>query len=384
MSHVEGPTTRASVLIVDDEVGPRESIRLVLEPRFRVITAAAGEQALALLRDHQVDVVTLDLMMPGLVGIETFKKIREIDSKVQIVIVSAGSQDLAHALPHAASAWISKPLDTRALVEAVERAAEETRRGRLRATESRASTPPEAPAPSLEVGDERRHGAAWMLSHDIKNRLSAILGFVRVLRENRLDGDSAAKALDVIESNAHEAATLAVNFLHAEESNGGKLQLRKTPAFLNQIVEQVMEDETPRARLRRVDLQANLDSGLPSVELDVAMISRAVTNLVNNAVHYSPEGGTVHMETHRFVDVMILRVRDHGPGVPAAEVSQLFERYGRGAKAASSTSTGLGLYLVRTTAEAHGGSVSVTFPPDGGSAFVMVLPCPGRECSNRS
>jgi signal transduction histidine kinase len=378
MLHVEASTTRASVLIVDDEDGPREAIRLVLEPRFRVMTAASGEQALGVLRDQQVDVVTLDLMMPGPVGIEIFKKIREIDSNVQVIIVSAGSlDDLAHALPHAASAWISKPLDTKTLVEAVERAAEEARRGRLRATESRASNARQAPAPALQAGDERRHDVARIFSHDIKNRLGAILGFVRLLRGNRLDGDRTAKALDVIESNAHEAATLAVNFLHAEESDGGTLELHKTPASLNQIVEHVMQDETPRARLRRIDIQADLDSGLPSVDLDIVMISHAVTNLINNAVHYSPEGGIVRVETHRFTDVMILRVRDHGLGIPAEEVPKLFQRYGRGAKSASSTSTGLGLYLVRTIADAHGGSVSVTFPPDGGSAFVMVLPCPG-------
>ena len=349
----------------------------MLEPRFRVMTAESGEQALGVLQHQQVDVVTLDLMMSGIGGIETFKKIREIDPDLQIIIVSGGSlEDLAHTLPHTASAWIPKPLDMRTLVEAVERAAEETRRGRLRAAEPRASTPREVRAPALEDGDERRHDVAQMFSHDIKNRLNAILGFVRLLRAHQLDGERTATALDVIEGNAHEAVTLTVNFLQAEESDCGLLQLHKTPTSLNQIVEQVMEDETPRARLRQIKLQADLDSGLPSVDLDVAMISRAVTNLLNNAIHYSPEGGIVLVETRRFADVMILRIRDHGLGIPAEEVPKLFERYGRGAKSASSSSTGLGLYLVRTIADAHGGSVSATFPPDGGSAFVIVLPCP--------
>jgi two-component system sensor histidine kinase MprB len=70
----------------------------------------------------------------------------------------------------------------------------------------------------------------------------------------------------------------------------------------------------------------------------------------------------------------MVRVRDHGPGIPAEEIPQLFQRYGRGAKSASSSSTGFGLYLVRTIVEAHGGSISVTLPPGGGSAFVIALP----------
>jgi signal transduction histidine kinase len=373
-----------SVLIIDDELGPRESIRLVLEPRFRVMTAESGEQALDVLRHQRVDVVTLDLMMPGLGGIETFKKIREMDPDVEIIVISAAGNTfggLAHALPRTASAWIAKPFDMAQLVQAVERATER-RIGRPRAEQSGVPTIQEVRAPALEGRDERKYDVARMFSHDIKDRLNAILGYVRMLRADQLDSGNAAKALDVIEGNAHEAVTLAVNFLHAEESDGGLIQLHKTPASLNQIVEQVMEDEAPRARSRRVDLQADLDSGLPSADLDIAMISRALTNLLNNALHYSPAGGVVRIETRRFGDRLMVRVRDHGLGIPAEEVPKLFERYGRGAKSASSSSTGLGLYLVRTIVEAHGGSVSATFPPDGGSAFVIVLPCPPHEDDN--
>jgi len=373
-----------SVLIIDDELGPRESIRLVLEPRFRVMTAESGEQALDVLRRQRVDVVTLDLMMPGLGGIETFKKIREMDPDVEIIVISAAGDTfggLAHALPRTASAWIAKPFDMAQLVQAVEHATER-RIGRLGAQQSGVPTVQEVRAPALEGGDERKYDVARMFSHDIKDRLNAILGYVRMLRAGQLDSGNAARALDVIEGNAHEAVTLAVNFLHAEESDGGSLQLHKTPASLNQIVEQVMEDEAPRARSRRIDLQADLDSGLPSVDLDIAMISRALTNLLNNALHYSPKGGVVRIETRRFGDRLMVRVRDHGPGIPAEEIPQLFERYGRGAKSASSSSTGLGLYLIRTIVEAHGGAVSATFPPDGGSAFVIVLPCAAHENDN--
>jgi signal transduction histidine kinase len=378
MSRVEKLTTPASVLIVDDERGPRESIRLALEPRFRVMTAESGEQVLDVLRHQRVDVVTLDLTRPCLGGIDTFKKIRKMDSDVEIIIISSAGdafEGLAHAVRNTAFVWIPKPFDMGRLVEAVEQAAEQSLSGRLRATKSRASAVREVRAPAFKVvTDKKQHDVAQMFSHDIKNRLNVVLGFVRMLREGQLDSWHTAEALDVIEGNAHEAVTLAVNFLHAEESDGGVLQLHETLASLNEIVEQVMEDEAPRARLRRIVLQADLDSGLPSVSLDVAMISRALTNLLNNALHYSPEGGIVRVETRRFADVMMLRVRDHGPGIPAEELPKLFERNSRGAKSASSNSTGIGLYLVRTIVEAHGGSVSATFPPDGGSVFVVFLP----------
>ena len=377
MSHIEEEAAQASVLVVDDELECRESARLVLEKRFWVTTAESGGQALELLRHQRMDVVTLDSMMPGLGSAEILRRIREIDPHVQIVIVSGGAvEDPAHALPHAVSAWIPKPFDTARLVEAVERAAGVTRRARERAAESRIVAPRESRAPAPDVRDDWKRAEARMISHDLKNRLHAILGFARLLRDEQLDRRHAAEALDVIESNAHEATTLTVNFLRAEESGDGSLQLHKTPVCLNQIVEQVMKDEAPRARLRRIDLQADLDSGLPTLDLDVAMIARTVANLLDNALHYSPEGSAVCVETRRFANVVILRVRDHGPGIPPEQVPGLFKRYGRGTKSASDSSTGLGLYLVRTIVEAHGGSVSATSPPDGGTAFAVVLPCP--------
>jgi len=373
---VEETGTAASVLIVDDELGPRESIRLALEGRFRVMTAESGEQALDVLRHQRIDVVTLDLMMPGLGGNATFKQIREMDPDIEIIIISAASslEDPAHTLFDKVFARIAKPFAPAELVDAVERAAERSR-DRLRAASAPAPVVPQVDTPAREDAAEMQRDVIRMFSHDIKNRLNVVLGFVQMLREEELDASHAARALDAIEGNAYEAVALAVNFLHAEEADGGSLQFHKTPGFLNQIVEQVTKDETPRARSKRIDLQVNLDPGLPTIELDVAMISSAVANLVSNALHYSFEGGIVRVETRRFNDDVVLRVRDYGPGIPADEIPQLFQRYARGAKSASRSSTGLGLYLVRTIVEAHGGSVSVTQPPSGGSAFVIILPC---------
>jgi signal transduction histidine kinase len=348
------------VLVVDDALGPRESIRLTLEPRYRVMTAESGEQALDVLRHQRADVVTLDSAMSGIGGLETFKRIREIDPDVEIIVVSAERnwrEGLDPFLSREVRSWIAKPFDAAELVQAVEQAAERTRAARRRAEQSRAPT------------------VQQLLSHELKNKLHGVLGFVQLLRDGRLDGANAAQALDAIEGNANEAVTLAVNFLHAEEIDGGALHLHKTAASLNQIVEKVLDEQAPSARLRQIDLRADLDSHLPSIDLDVAMIASALTNLVDNALHYSFQRGIVRVETRRFGNDIILRVRDHGPGIPADEIPRVFQKYGRGAKSTSRTSTGLGLYLVRTIVEAHGGSVSVTLPPGGGTAFVIALPC---------
>ena len=234
------------------------------------------------------------------------------------------------------------------------------------------------------VADEPKAAAssrldlARMFTHDIKNRLNVVLGYVDMLRGSgggEVDSKDGLQSLDAIEASAHDALSLAVNFLHAEDSDGGEVRIHKTPASLTEIVTEVMKRESSRARLKRIDLRADLDCGLAPIDLDVGMIARALTNLVDNALRFSPEGGVVRIEARCFGTDMILRVLDSGPGIAADQVSGLFQPYGRGSGAANSDSTGFGLYFVKAIAEAHGGSVSITSPPHGGSAFVIVFPC---------
>ena len=123
-----------SVLVVDDEEGVRQSLRFLLEPRFRVFAAESGEDAIEIVRREEPDVVTLDLKMPGLSGVETLARIRDLDPAVEVVVVTgAGSHDQAvEALRLRAFDYVTKPLDGRRIVEVVERA-ERSRQSRLRA-----------------------------------------------------------------------------------------------------------------------------------------------------------------------------------------------------------------------------------------------------------
>lgn len=109
------------MLIVDDERGVRESLRLLLDRHFRIQVLPRGEAAIELLREQAVGVVLLDLAMPGLTGLETLAKIREIDHDVEVLIVTAyGSEmDEAEARRLGARDWVTKPLDASRLVDIV-------------------------------------------------------------------------------------------------------------------------------------------------------------------------------------------------------------------------------------------------------------------------
>jgi DNA-binding NtrC family response regulator len=112
------------VLVVDDERGVRESLRFLLEPHFHVHAVASGEAAVAVLREQRADVVLLDLAMPGLSGVETLAKIREIDEDVEVVIVTGygSSHDTEEAERLRAFDFVTKPLDAARLVSTIRRA----------------------------------------------------------------------------------------------------------------------------------------------------------------------------------------------------------------------------------------------------------------------
>ncbi len=121
-------TGSSSVLVVDDEPGVRESLRFLLNPSYLVLTVSSGEEALETLRAETVDVVLLDLTMPGIGGVETLAKIREIDDAVEVVIITGyfSYQSAVEALRLRAFDYITKPLDS-ARVQSVVRRAEASR-----------------------------------------------------------------------------------------------------------------------------------------------------------------------------------------------------------------------------------------------------------------
>jgi signal transduction histidine kinase/DNA-binding response OmpR family regulator len=148
----------ASVLIVDDEMGVRESLRLVLGSRFQVLTVDSGRRALETLRSQPVDVVTLDVSMPGLSGIETLKKIREIDTEVEVVMVTGiGSfESKRQAQSYRVFDWIVKPFDTKHFLGVVGGALER-RRAHALASAGDGATGPLGPA-SPVTSDRRVSG----------------------------------------------------------------------------------------------------------------------------------------------------------------------------------------------------------------------------------
>jgi NtrC-family two-component system sensor histidine kinase KinB len=132
------------------------------------------------------------------------------------------------------------------------------------------------------------------------------------------------------------------------------------------------------ARLRDVALETALGSELPAIRADPRMVERMIDNLLGNAIKFSPPGKCVRIETARRGERVAVSVRDQGKGIKPEERANLFRRYSVLSRSRRDSS-GLGLFIVKTLADAHGAEVAVDCPPEGGSVFAVAFPIAGSR-----
>lgn len=224
-----------------------------------------------------------------------------------------------------------------------------------------------------KVIEQMRSDFVAMLSHDIKTPLAAIHGFVSMLRDQKSVPAEFAALIDRIEANAQLALTLAVNFVDVSRLESGSLQLHRERVSLNDIVRHALYHQESLARGRELVVETALAADVPPLDLDKRLIDRVVANLLSNAIKFSPPHGRIDIETAKDGDQVAFRVRDQGPGIDLGDRDKLFRRYQRvGGERAEGT--GLGLFIVKTIVEAHGGKVGVSCPASGGAVFEVSFP----------
>ena len=210
------------------------------------------------------------------------------------------------------------------------------------------------------------------VAHDLRAPLASIKASSSTLSDTELDlgpvaRQSLAKLIDV---EADRLAELVQNLLDMSRIQAGVLRPRRTVAPLRTLVSDVIGNPAPtwRGREVRVELPANL----PPVDADLVLISRVLTNLVDNAVRHSPPGARIAIRAAvRAPDAIEVSVTDKGPGVEAARRHEIFGLFPR---RAGDTGAGLGLTIARTFVEAHGQHIWVEDGPGGGARFCFTLP----------
>ncbi|AUX20734.1 histidine kinase [Sorangium cellulosum] len=219
------------------------------------------------------------------------------------------------------------------------------------------------------------------LSHELRSPLSAILGWTHLLRSEPLDERRVAHGLEVIERNVVAQTKLIEDLLDVSRISAGKLRISAAPMALAPVVETALDAIRPAAAARQLALDASLD---PSLEVngDADRILQVASNLLSNALKFTRPGGRVDVSLRRAGARAELAVRDTGEGIAPDFLPFVFECF-RQADSSSRRAyggLGIGLSLVRTIVEAHGGSVTAESPGlQQGSTFVVRLPLLGAE-----
>jgi signal transduction histidine kinase len=213
-----------------------------------------------------------------------------------------------------------------------------------------------------------------LVSHDLRTPLSVVVGYLDLLRRPLSDCER-TRAIDAAKRDTGRMADLLEDLLSATRAE----ELLAPAALLPVSLADVAEEVVASLAATHVSREILVDVRERAVVLgDERRLRQALVNLVTNAFKYSPTDSPVTVRLETDADRVLLSVVDHGPGVPDSERDHVFERFARLERTAKERpGVGLGLYIVRTIAENHGGSARVTATPGGGATFVIDLPAAG-------
>ncbi len=354
-------TSKPHILIVDDEMGPRESLKMILNPYYTVHTADRGAQAIEMLKEVPVDLVTLDLKMPGLTGINVLEKVKEHDPDIEAIIITGyGSLDTAiEGLRLGAFDYISKPFDVNHILALVRRGLERRNaKARLRQVKS---------------------DFLSNVSHELRTPLSVVVGFVYLLL-NQVIGklsDEQQKILETVYRNSEELLELIDNVLWMTSLNVGDSITAVEKFDAVEVVDATIKRYEKPIREKGLVVNRQLPQGEIPIVNDRSKVERVLQNVFNNAVKFTEQGEiTVKVcpsADHSRVDFEVI---DTGSGIEESKLASIFEPFHQADNSAvrSFSGLGLGLTVARRMAELIGGSLDITSQTNVGTRVMMSFP----------
>ncbi len=231
----------------------------------------------------------------------------------------------------------------------------------------------------LVEADRLKDEFVALISHDLRTPLTSIIGYVELALD---DGDADTPLdderrgyLDIVSRSSDRLLRLVDDLLFVARLQSGRLALEPSPVDLAQITAQAVDEARPRAEQKDLVLSFHGDAEVP-VEADKGRIFQLLDNLISNAIKFTPEGGRVTVRAAHAPGGALIEVTDTGMGLDTEEVERVFDRFFRSAAAVDRQiqGTGLGLFISRAIAEAHGGRISVTSVHGSGTTFRVELP----------
>jgi signal transduction histidine kinase len=217
----------------------------------------------------------------------------------------------------------------------------------------------------------------FSVAHEVRTPLASLVASVEILAGDypHMSAGEREATIRRIERGAVRLQTLVENVLDVGSIRAGRFTIHPEPADLGQMLEGAVATLQPLLEEKHQLLDARVQSDLPAVLADERRVTQVFANLISNASKYGPEGDEIIVEASMVRGFVMVKVADHGPGIPLPEQGELFERYFRSATSArGSPGTGLGLAISKAIVEAHGGAVGLESDPQHGTTVWFTLP----------
>jgi signal transduction histidine kinase len=355
------------ILIVDDTDAARYAkTRILTHAGFKVIEAANGTEALQRAKAKNPDLVLLDVKLPDINGLEVCRKLKEDPSTRMILVLQTSasyvaSADKIRALEYGADNYLFEPIEPEELVANVKAL---LRLGRVER--------------ELRDVDRRKDEFLAVLAHELRNPLAPIRNAVELL--HHLDPcvpEKQANARQTIIRQTDHLVRLVDDLLDVSRISQGKITLREERIELKAIIDAAIETATPMIQRRQHTLRVELPEHEVWLTGDSVRLSQIICNLLLNGAKFTQPGGELAVVAKRLDDNILIKVQDNGIGIPADSMLSIFNLFAQVERASDRTLDGLGigLALVKTLVELHGGTVTAVSSGLGqGSTFEIRLP----------
>ncbi|BDU70378.1 hypothetical protein GETHOR_24790 [Geothrix oryzae] len=382
----------ARLLVVDDADSNREVMTRILEREgHEVATAVDGAEGLAKLRSGTYDLVLLDVMMPGIDGIQVIQVMHEDErlKRIPVIMLSAlhEQETILKCIQLGAQDYLPKPINQQLLKA---RIAASLEKKRLQDLEQQYTQQVESISAQLKAANEQLLRANQLKSrflataaHDLKNPLGGIVLLSDGIRMEAEAGGSyariatqAGRVHDVVQKMVH----IINGLLDATVQEMGEVSPCFEVTDLGELIHRVIQENELYAASKDIRLHGPASAAGCRGAVDGTRLAQAIDNLVNNAIKYSPSGREVRVELGLQAAGAGRRarieVRDQGPGFTPADLERAFEPFQRlsALPTGGEYSTGLGLSIVKQMVELHGGQVWIESEPGQGAAFVVEIP----------
>ena len=376
---MESKELQGKVLVIDDERGPRESLRMVLKYDYEIFLADRVAGGVELLREKQPDLIIMDIRMPEKNGIEGLQEIRDIDPYVSIVMLTGyGDLETAQqAIRFGANDYLQKPFDTHEIQAVVKKYVD---RSRLFSRKKQAQEELQKMTQSLsrEVGKTNKltslGAASAELVHDLRNPLTIVRGYLDLLNyelkeKQESTSDEMNEYLDQIERNVVRCAELVESWRALGRFDFSQLQRLHLPKLINDCFRDA-------AAHSDISFTVQVDGTEDQYEMlgERLQIKRALQNLIDNAVQavdeQSAPGITVLFSmTQADIDI---KIKDNGCGVDAKKLRWIFEPFDN--TATLEKGAGLGLFITKKVLEEHRGTLHLESREGEGSVVTVRVP----------